>query len=255
MLERLGRLGLPVFVKPARAGSSVGITRVTDPADLPAAIEAARAHDPRVDRRGRVPRGPRDRVRRAGRRRRAAGQRVRGDRGPARARLLRLRGQVPRGRRRPDRPRRPARRGRGVGAGAGGAGLRGADLRGPGPRGLLRDPGRSGDRQRGQHDARVHVHLDVPADVAGLGDDLPGARRPPDRRRAAPRHRPAVSQRARAGPGAGPRVLPDSHRRARAGGPHVAGVRRPGAGAGDRGERGAPAPLPALGRPGAADRR
>ena len=31
-------LGLPVFVKPARAGSSVGITKVTDWADLPAAV-------------------------------------------------------------------------------------------------------------------------------------------------------------------------------------------------------------------------
>ena len=48
VLDRLVPLGMPVFVKPARAGSSVGITRVTDPADLPAAIEAARAHDPRV---------------------------------------------------------------------------------------------------------------------------------------------------------------------------------------------------------------
>ncbi|MGD9527917.1 D-alanine--D-alanine ligase family protein [Pseudonocardia sp.] len=42
------RLGLPVFVKPARAGSSVGISRVTDWADLDAAIAAARAHDPKV---------------------------------------------------------------------------------------------------------------------------------------------------------------------------------------------------------------
>ena len=42
------RLGLPVFVKPARAGSSVGITRVTDWADLDAAIATARAHDPKV---------------------------------------------------------------------------------------------------------------------------------------------------------------------------------------------------------------
>jgi len=42
------RLGLPVFVKPARAGSSVGITRVTDWADLDAAIAVARAHDPKV---------------------------------------------------------------------------------------------------------------------------------------------------------------------------------------------------------------
>ncbi|SDG70140.1 D-alanine--D-alanine ligase family protein [Pseudonocardia oroxyli] len=42
------RLGLPVFVKPARAGSSVGITRVTDWAALDAAIGAAREHDPKV---------------------------------------------------------------------------------------------------------------------------------------------------------------------------------------------------------------
>jgi D-alanine-D-alanine ligase len=42
------RLGLPVFVKPARAGSSLGITRVTAWDDLDAAIAAARAHDPKV---------------------------------------------------------------------------------------------------------------------------------------------------------------------------------------------------------------
>jgi D-alanine-D-alanine ligase len=42
------RLGLPVFVKPARAGSSMGITRVTEWADLDAAIAAAREHDPKV---------------------------------------------------------------------------------------------------------------------------------------------------------------------------------------------------------------
>ncbi|MCC2335628.1 D-alanine--D-alanine ligase family protein [Cellulomonas wangsupingiae] len=41
-------LGLPLFVKPARAGSSLGISRVDDPAELPAAIEVARAHDPKV---------------------------------------------------------------------------------------------------------------------------------------------------------------------------------------------------------------
>jgi D-alanine-D-alanine ligase len=41
-------LGLPLFVKPARAGSSLGITRVTDLGDLPAAIEQARRHDPKV---------------------------------------------------------------------------------------------------------------------------------------------------------------------------------------------------------------
>lgn len=42
------RLGLPVFVKPARAGSSIGITRVADWARLPAALAAARAVDPKV---------------------------------------------------------------------------------------------------------------------------------------------------------------------------------------------------------------
>ena len=41
-------LGLPVFVKPARGGSSIGISRVADWADLDAAIAAARAHDPKV---------------------------------------------------------------------------------------------------------------------------------------------------------------------------------------------------------------
>ncbi|MGQ0576160.1 MAG: D-alanine--D-alanine ligase family protein [Pseudonocardia sp.] len=42
------RLGLPVFVKPARGGSSVGITRVTAWDGLTAAIAAARVHDPKV---------------------------------------------------------------------------------------------------------------------------------------------------------------------------------------------------------------
>lgn len=42
------RLGLPLFVKPARAGSSMGVTRVADPAALDSAIAAAREHDPKV---------------------------------------------------------------------------------------------------------------------------------------------------------------------------------------------------------------
>jgi D-alanine-D-alanine ligase len=42
------RLGLPVFVKPSRAGSSFGITKVSDWADLDAAIAAARKIDPKV---------------------------------------------------------------------------------------------------------------------------------------------------------------------------------------------------------------
>ncbi|GAA4912652.1 D-alanine-D-alanine ligase [Actinomycetospora succinea] len=46
--DERARLGLPVFVKPARAGSSVGITRVADWADLDTAIATARAEDPKV---------------------------------------------------------------------------------------------------------------------------------------------------------------------------------------------------------------
>jgi D-alanine-D-alanine ligase len=46
--EQQQRLGLPVFVKPARAGSSIGVSRVTAWADLPAAIAEARRHDPKV---------------------------------------------------------------------------------------------------------------------------------------------------------------------------------------------------------------
>lgn len=41
-------LPYPVFVKPARLGSSVGISRVTDPAELAAAIETALEHDRKV---------------------------------------------------------------------------------------------------------------------------------------------------------------------------------------------------------------
>ena len=47
-MERVSGLGWPVFVKPARAGSSMGITKVTGPEGLEAAVEAAREHDPKV---------------------------------------------------------------------------------------------------------------------------------------------------------------------------------------------------------------
>lgn len=48
VLSAVEPLGLPVFVKPARAGSSLGISRVTDLADLPAAISKAHRHDPKL---------------------------------------------------------------------------------------------------------------------------------------------------------------------------------------------------------------
>jgi D-alanine-D-alanine ligase len=45
VLAGLGGLGLPVFVKPARLGSSVGIVRVADASELPGALETAFEHD------------------------------------------------------------------------------------------------------------------------------------------------------------------------------------------------------------------
>ena len=47
--EHVAAMGLPVWVKPARLGSSVGITKVRSPErPLDEAIETARAYDPRV---------------------------------------------------------------------------------------------------------------------------------------------------------------------------------------------------------------
>jgi D-alanine-D-alanine ligase len=47
-LASLEPLGFPLFVKPARAGSSMGITKVDDASSLRDAIEEARRHDPKV---------------------------------------------------------------------------------------------------------------------------------------------------------------------------------------------------------------
>jgi D-alanine-D-alanine ligase len=46
VLAELAELKLPLFVKPARLGSSVGISKVRVAGELPAALDAALAHDP-----------------------------------------------------------------------------------------------------------------------------------------------------------------------------------------------------------------
>ncbi len=46
--ERCEAMGTPLWVKPSRLGSSVGISRVESPEQLDAAVETARRHDPRV---------------------------------------------------------------------------------------------------------------------------------------------------------------------------------------------------------------
>jgi D-alanine-D-alanine ligase len=46
--ESVTSLGYPVFVKPARGGSSIGISKVSEVGELDAAIELARRSDPKV---------------------------------------------------------------------------------------------------------------------------------------------------------------------------------------------------------------
>jgi D-alanine-D-alanine ligase len=46
--ERCAELGTPLWVKPSRMGSSVGITRIEDLTALDSAVETALRHDPRV---------------------------------------------------------------------------------------------------------------------------------------------------------------------------------------------------------------
>jgi D-alanine-D-alanine ligase len=46
--ERAEALGMPVWVKPSRLGSSVGILKVSEPGGLEAAVATAREYDPRV---------------------------------------------------------------------------------------------------------------------------------------------------------------------------------------------------------------
>ncbi|TLQ43540.1 D-alanine--D-alanine ligase family protein [Streptomyces marianii] len=48
IVDFAGEHGWPLFVKPARAGSSIGITKVDDLSGLEEAVEEARRHDPKI---------------------------------------------------------------------------------------------------------------------------------------------------------------------------------------------------------------
>nr|WP_220488156.1 D-alanine--D-alanine ligase family protein [Tessaracoccus sp. MC1756] len=48
VLEEINRLEYPLFIKPARGGSSIGIVRITDPAELDDAIAEAQKWDPKI---------------------------------------------------------------------------------------------------------------------------------------------------------------------------------------------------------------
>ncbi|MCM2392998.1 D-alanine--D-alanine ligase family protein [Streptomyces albipurpureus] len=48
IVDFVGEHGWPLFIKPARAGSSIGITKVDDLSGLDEAIEEAQRHDPKI---------------------------------------------------------------------------------------------------------------------------------------------------------------------------------------------------------------
>ena len=48
VLDAIGELGWPLFVKPARGGSSIGTSKAADLAGLQEAIETARSYDPKI---------------------------------------------------------------------------------------------------------------------------------------------------------------------------------------------------------------
>ena len=175
-LEDRERLGLPVFVKPARGGSSIGVSRVTAWDQLPEAIAQARRHDPKVIVEAAVPgrelecgvlEFPDGRVEAS-----TVGEiRVAGVRGNEDAfydfatKYLEDAAEL-------DVPAKidddvaDAVRQLAIRA------FRAIDCSGPRPRRLLPHRERAG-RQRDQHHARLHHHLHVPADVGGQRRGLP----------------------------------------------------------------------------------
>ena len=196
---RVEDLGFPSFAKPARAGSSMGISKVHDASEVEDALAEAFRHDPKV----------------------LVEQSMEGAREVECGVLGTLEG--PPETSRPGEVRTggdhefydfeakyladqhteidipadiPADIEQGLRAMAVQR-LRGALVRGPGPRRLLRDARRLAGDQRAQHHARLHADLDVSPALGRHRDGLPRARRPAPPARAAPRHRPALSRRYR----------------------------------------------------------
>ena len=195
-LEERERLGLPVFVKPARGGSSIGVSRVTAWDQLDAAIADARGHDPKVIVEAAVPgrelecgvlEFPDGRVEAS-----TVGEiRVAGVRGREDAfydfatKYLEDAAEL-------DVPAKIDDDVADEVQAAGDQGVPRDRLPGAGARRLLPDRRRAGD-QRDQHDARIHHDLDVSEDVGcqrrGLSDVVGGD----GGHRAGAGHRPALA--------------------------------------------------------------
>ena len=170
--RRSTSLGYPVFVKPARGGSSIGISKVHDRDELDAAVEEARRHDPKVL----------VEVAAEGGREVECGVLQGFGRQPADTSASSPRSRVDgdhefydfeakylpeehTGSTSPPTCRDAVaeRDPRAVAVQA----FEALGVRGPGPGGLLRAARRAGGDQRDQHDARLHAVVDVPADVGG----------------------------------------------------------------------------------------
>ena len=174
--KQLDRLGFPVFVKPARGGSSIGVSRVTSRHELPDAIAHARKHDPKVivesaivgrelecgvlefpD--GTVQASTVGEIRVAGVRGREDGFYDFATKYLDDAAELDVPAKID------DDVER-------CGARVGNSGVQGDRRPGSGTGRLLPHRGRTAD-QRGQHDARIHHDLDVSPDVGGQRRGLP----------------------------------------------------------------------------------
>jgi hypothetical protein len=183
VLAEVAALGLPVFVKPAHLGSSVGIVKVAAAERMAPALEQAFAHDERVIVEALAP-----------------GLEVecgvlglpRAERGAGRVASASEPGEIVLGGEWYDFQAKyapggvelklPARisaaaRAR-ARAGARRGDVRPRRLRGPRARGFLRGR-RARGGERAQHDAGLHPHERVPEADGGLGDSLSGARGPP----------------------------------------------------------------------------
>ncbi len=187
--------GYPVFVKPARLGSSVGITKVHGEDELGAAVELAFQHDEKVLVEEFV-----------------VGTEVEvgvlGNRVPPP--VASLPGQIDTlehewydysskydegGMELIVPPPDPLGGDDRAAAAAGGRVVRGERVRGSGPRRLLRPRGgRRGGPQRAQHDAGLHGDERLGAAVRGVGPRLCGGARPADRARPRAARAPLAAQ-------------------------------------------------------------
>ena len=191
---RVEEVGFPSFAKPARAGSSMGISKVHDASEIDAALEEAFRHDPKVlveqsmEGAREVECGVLGTLEGPPETSRPGEVRTGGDHEFYDFEAKYLADQhteidIP-----ADLPAAIEQELRAMAVRA----FEALSLRGSRARGLLRDARRLAGDQRAQHDAGLHPDLDVPAAVGRDRHVLPRPRGPARPARAAARHRPPL---------------------------------------------------------------